>query len=45
MSSETAGKETLEAVVVDLHTSGLVLYGCFPQEGSSMENSAAKLSD
>ena len=28
----------LEAVVADLHTGGLVLYGHFSQEGSSMGN-------
>ena len=31
-SGETAGEETLEAVVADLHTGGLVLHGRFPQE-------------
>ena len=44
-SGEAAGVETLEAVVADLHTGGLVLYGRFPQEWSSMGNSAAELSD
>ena len=29
-SGEAAGEETLEAVVADLHTGGLVLYGRFP---------------
>ena len=29
-SGKAAGEETLEAVVVDLHTGGLVLYGRFP---------------
>ena len=29
-SGEAAGEETLEAVVADLHTGGLVLYGSFP---------------
>ena len=29
-SGEAAGEETLEAVVADLHTGGLVLYGHFP---------------
>ena len=32
-------------LVADLHTGGLVLYGRFPQEWSSMGNSAAELSD
>ena len=27
---EAAGEETLEAVVADLHTGGLFLYGRFP---------------
>ena len=31
-SGEAAGEKTLEAVVADLHTGGLVLYGGFPQE-------------
>ena len=35
-SGEAAGEETLEAVVVDLHTGGLALYGRFPQEWSSV---------
>ena len=29
-SGEAAGEETLEAVVADLYTGGLVLYGPFP---------------
>ena len=29
-SGEAAGEDTLEAVVPDLHTGGLVLYGRFP---------------
>ena len=29
-SGEAAGEKTLEAVVADLHTGGLVLYGRFP---------------
>ena len=29
-SGEAAGEETLEVVVADLHTGGLVLYGRFP---------------
>ena len=29
-SGEAAGEETLEAVVADLNTGGLVLYGRFP---------------
>ena len=45
-SGEAAGEETLEAVhSADLHTGSLVLYGRFPQEWSSMGNSAAELSD
>ena len=31
MSGEAAGEETLEAVVADLHTGGLVLYGRLQQ--------------
>ena len=42
---QAVGEETLEAVVADLHTDGLVLYGRFPQEWSSMGNSASELSD
>ena len=42
---EAAGEETLEAVVADLHTGGLVLYSRFPEERSSMGNSAADLGD
>ena len=46
MSEQRSSRwETLEAVVADLHTGGLVLYGRFPEERSSMGNSAAELID
>ena len=44
-SGEAAFEETLEAVVADLHTGGVVLNGRFPEERSSTGNSAAELSD
>ena len=45
VSGKAAGEETMGAVVADLHTEGLILYGCFPYKGSSMGNLAAQLSD